>query len=464
MAAILHNYNKFRRISTRNPEQKAKDRNISAFFACEDFVASKESSCSFFYRELIKNQLFNDFIISISFSSEEDSSLADALEHFDACCLKVNPNADKDDTRYLDFNSSLNDRTSVVLALEPHSESDEFTYNGFPKLNIDLFGVPSVNIDSNFLTTNQNPLQTPSTPIGVRTKAEIFKSHRKFMLNDPHRRTSPENWAYCLLSNTYAIWFIYLPCYVHSLESKVSGLNYAYTVLVNMQKQLLKQPDEICYRVFMQLCLLYKLPTLAVKLFLHMRKYSININPTTVSYYNKVLMEGVWPSRERDRWGKLRSMMRTMRAFKYNLELKEQREAAERLAAHKARKSASKRNRSSLKTPRGADDSMTKQGKLAANNSCSSQSQSITNSMSSIADPDKYSVDKMSRESIDSGAYLNGGDNSSARNTSLPQTIEFFNGASIDFDVRTVTNTVGTKGYFWDFIFYLVVIFGFLLL
>jgi hypothetical protein len=227
----------------------------------------------------------------------------------------------------------------------------------------------------------------------------------------------------------------------------VSGLNYAYSVLVNMQKQLLKQPDEICYRVFMQLCLHYKLPTLAVKLFLHMRKYAININPTTVSYYNKVLIEGVWPSRERDRWGKLRSMMRTMRAFKCNLKLKEQRETAARLAALKAQKNAYKPNRSSLKVPRGADDSLTKPGKYAAaNNSCSSQSQSITNSLSSIADPDKYSVDKMSRESIDSGAYLNGGDCSSVRVASLPQTIEFFNGASIDFDIKTVANSLGTKG------------------
>jgi len=98
-----------------------------------------------------------------------------------------------------------------------------------------------------------------------------------------------------------------------------------------------------------------------------------------------------------------------------------------------------------LKVPRGADDSLTKSGKYAANNSCSSQSQSITNSLSSIADPDKYSVDKMSRESIDSGAYLNGGDCGSAKVTSLPQTIEFFNGASIDFDIKTVTNGLGTK-------------------
>jgi hypothetical protein len=38
----------------------------------------------------------------------------------------------------------------------------------------------------------------------------------------------------------------------------------------------------------MKLCELYKFPTLAVKTFLHMRKYKIDITPITYSYYNRV--------------------------------------------------------------------------------------------------------------------------------------------------------------------------------
>ncbi len=69
-----------------------------------------------------------------------------------------------------------------------------------------------------------------------------------------------------------------------------------------------------------------KLPTLAVKILLHMRKYKIEVDSITNSYYNKALIEGEWPSFERDRWGKLRSIVNVIKCFKYTLELKKQRD------------------------------------------------------------------------------------------------------------------------------------------
>jgi hypothetical protein len=41
----------------------------------------------------------------------------------------------------------------------------------------------------------------------------------------------------------------------------------------------------------MQLCLLYKLPTLAVKTLLHMKINNIELTPITYSYYNQVRLK-----------------------------------------------------------------------------------------------------------------------------------------------------------------------------
>jgi hypothetical protein len=95
----------------------------------------------------------------------------------------------------------------------------------------------------------------------------------------------------------------------------------------------------------MYLCLLNKLPTLAVKILLHMRKYKIEIDSITNSYYNKVLIEGDWPSFEHDRWGKLRSIMSVIRCFKYTLELKKK-----RLTADKYQQSKTKTSKKVIKT------------------------------------------------------------------------------------------------------------------
>ncbi|CAM6002406.1 unnamed protein product, partial [Sphagnum balticum] len=205
----------------------------------------------------------------------------------------------------------------------------------------------------------------PNTPIGVRTKTEKNVAAKKFdttlsaiqakaskdaKLADRYKHLVAKTRALHLLSNAYALWFIYLHESLKERPDRVkSGLNYAYQVLIQMQTHNLPQPDEICFRTMMQLCLLYKVPTLAVKTLMHMKKYKIEFTPITYSYYNIALMDITsWPSFEQDRWAKLRLMWRVVWAFKYNLRLKQERELKRQKSRSKTqRRSSGKQRRSS---------------------------------------------------------------------------------------------------------------------
>jgi hypothetical protein len=49
-----------------------------------------------------------------------------------------------------------------------------------------------------------------------------------------------------LLSNSYALWFIFLAeCLKTNEELRKSGLNYAYQILIQMQNHQISQPDEV---------------------------------------------------------------------------------------------------------------------------------------------------------------------------------------------------------------------------
>lgn len=438
MVSILHNYKQYLRTGTRRPDTKALDRNLNTYFDCNGFIQSKESSYSaYFYQELTRTQLFYDFIMNVSFISELEPSLADSLEFFDDCCNKFNTtNIDRDESiRLLDINTNLSDQTIVVLPPEENNDM-EWKYDKFPELDSSLFEVTSI------ASNNQNTLKplkllsvknspkTPNTPhIGLRTKAEKIQSQKKLInkftkIEDLKKQS--EEWAFCLLSNAYSLWFIYLPALIESnQETKIiNTLNYAYKVLIRMQKQLLKQPDEICYRVLMQLCLVYKLPTVAVKVLLHMRKYKIEINHITYSYYNKCIIEGNWPSFEQDKWGKLRTMLNTIKIFKFNLKLRKQRLAYERkLALSEARKQQ-------------------QQGKFKSNkpaiklNQSSISSQSC--SLSSIIEPDKISRD----DSIDSGAYLDSDLNTKLNLTRTKEELALIKKNTLKFDLKIKSKTM----------------------
>ncbi|RMZ98897.1 DENN domain-containing 4B [Brachionus plicatilis] len=85
--------------------------------------------------------------------------------------------------------------------------------------------------------------------------------------------------------------------------------------------------NYICYRIMMQLCFLYKFPLLAVRTFLHIRKYKIDISPITYSFYNKALIEtDNWPTFDQDKWGKIRLIWLVVCKFRQNLRIKCERE------------------------------------------------------------------------------------------------------------------------------------------
>jgi hypothetical protein len=228
----------------------------------------------------------------------------------------------------------------------------------------------------------------------------------------------------------------------------------------------------------MQLCSLYKQPTLAVKTLLHMRKYKIDINNITYSYYNKAIIEGVWPTC--DRWGKLRLLITIIKAFK-NASKERQERLARLNKIDSTKKKSIKTKKSQNKTIKKSNKSNSSQVNKSSNcqksvdeksvlnktpvkvniPSGSSRSQSITCSLSSIADnQDKTSIDKISRESGDSGAYLNG---DSYSHKIYPNSIECFNDGSIDIDVKTINclNTKSLLSLMINFFFLNLILFSF---
>ncbi|CAF1357891.1 unnamed protein product, partial [Rotaria sordida] len=127
-------------------------------------------------------------------------------------------------------------------------------------------------------------------------------------------KTKPTQWAYCLLSNVYSLWFMHLPTMIECYTSPRDILNYAYKILVQMNRQHLTNPDEICFRVIIQLCGVYDYPILAVKSYSFMKKTGVEWNAVTYGAYNKAVYEGTWA--RRDRWATLRSVVRAVWAFK----------------------------------------------------------------------------------------------------------------------------------------------------
>ncbi len=129
-------------------------------------------------------------------------------------------------------------------------------------LNSSTQGLDSQSVSS---ASNQQQairrMKVPNTPVGVRTNAEKNQSQRKIELilnskqfsttnsakqNEKSRFSAAKTRVICLLSNSYALWFMYLAEHLRLCEeNRKIGLNYAYQVLVQMQNHGLGQPDEV---------------------------------------------------------------------------------------------------------------------------------------------------------------------------------------------------------------------------
>ncbi|NXK93866.1 MYCPP protein, partial [Formicarius rufipectus] len=316
MASILKGYRSYLRPITEAPSETATD--ASSLFELQGFLRSRDRSHQKFYTLMTKTQMFIRFIEECSFVSDKDASLA----FFDDCVDKVD--ADRaGDTRLIELDESYKSEHTVFITppeIPPLPDGEEhplqYSYNGFPVLKLDLFERPEgfLTAPNNKLSSKASSPNSPS-PMFRRTKQEIKSAHKIAKKYS----SIPQMWSRCLLRHCYGLWFICLPAYVKVCHSKVRALRTAYDVLQKMHTKKIDPPDEVCYRVLMQLCGQYGQPVLAVRVLFEMQKAGIDPNAITYGYYNKAVLESTWPSSNRGGyflWMKIRNVVLGIAQFK----------------------------------------------------------------------------------------------------------------------------------------------------
>ncbi|KAM5170273.1 C-myc promoter-binding protein isoform 2-T2 [Mantella aurantiaca] len=314
MASILKGYRVYLRPITQAPSETATD--ASSLFELQGFLKSRDRSHHKFYNMMTKTQMFIRFIEECSFVSDKDASLA----FFDDCVEKVD--VDKSgEMRLIELDESHKSEHTVFITPPeiPHLPNGEehpkkYSYNGFPVLTLDLFDTPDGLLKNPRLLSKVSAPSSPS-PMFRRTKQEIRSAHKIAR----QYSSIPQMWSRCLLRHCYGLWFICLPAYVKVCHSKVRALRTAYDVLRKMHVKKIDSPDEVCYRVLMQLCGQYGQPVLAVKVLFEMKKAGVQPNAITYGYYNKAVLESVWPSGNRGGyflWIKVRNVLNGVAQFK----------------------------------------------------------------------------------------------------------------------------------------------------
>uniref|UniRef100_A0A669PEQ4 DENN domain containing 4A n=1 Tax=Phasianus colchicus TaxID=9054 RepID=A0A669PEQ4_PHACC len=322
MASILKGYRSYLRPITEAPSETATD--ASSLFELQGFLKSRDRSHQKFYTLMTKTQMFIRFIEECSFVSDKDASLA----FFDDCVDKVSTSSYVDmdktgETRLIELDESYKSEHTVFITPPeiPHLPNGEehplqYSYNGFPVLKLDLFERPEglLTIPNNKLSSKASSPNSPS-PMFRRTKQEIKSAHKIAKKYS----SIPQMWSRCLLRHCYGLWFICLPAYVKVCHSKVRALRTAYDVLQKMHTKKIDPPDEVCYRVLMQLCGQYGQPVLAVRVLFEMQKAGVDPNAITYGYYNKAVLESTWPSSNRGGyflWMKIRNVVLGIAQFK----------------------------------------------------------------------------------------------------------------------------------------------------
>ncbi|KAM5298832.1 DENN domain-containing protein 4C isoform 2-T2 [Ctenodactylus gundi] len=330
MASILKGYRTYLRPITEAPSTKATA--VDSLFDRQGFLKSRDRAYTKFYTHLSKTQIFIRFIEECSFVSDKDTGLA----FFDDCIEKLFPDkgaekADKvdfdssEDTKLIELDDSQkSEHTVLIMPPEPPSDdgkdlSPKYSYTYFPRLDLKLFDRPQELklCFSRHPTTGSSITNSPAL-MAKRTKQEIKTAHKLA------RRcyTNPPQWAKCLFSHCYSLWFICLPAYVRVSHPKVRALQQAYDVLIKMRKTDVDPLDEVCYRVVMQLCGLWGHPVLAVRLLFEMKTARIQPNAITYGYYNKVVLESPWPTSTRSGiflWTKVRNVIHGLAQFRQPL-------------------------------------------------------------------------------------------------------------------------------------------------
>ncbi|KAF0032036.1 hypothetical protein F2P81_016591 [Scophthalmus maximus] len=229
--------------------------------------------------------MFTQFIEECSFVSDRHA----CLEFFDECVQKVDVEK-PEDVKLIDLDETHGgEHTVFIMPPEEPQEPDgsecpaPYSYETFPTLRPELFDQPQDQL--------RVPAKgsAPSSPAPRRTKQEIKLAQKRAQ----KYAAVPDMWSKCLLGHCYGLWFIYLPTFVRAESAKVRALHAAYDVLKHMENRKVVLPDEVCYRILMQLCGQYGQPVLAVRVLLEMKKAGITPNTITYGYYNKSSWSGL---------------------------------------------------------------------------------------------------------------------------------------------------------------------------
>nr|XP_025974179.1 DENN domain-containing protein 4B [Dromaius novaehollandiae] len=321
MACVLKGYRSYLQPITQAPSEKTRD--SSNLFFLQGFLKSRDRAYHKFYGQLLRTQLFTQFIEDCSFASDRYT----CLEFFDTCVDKVQVDLEKpEDVPLMELDDSHgSEHTVFIMPPEEPTGPDgaelpaRYCYDGFPTLRLDLLERSQ---DQLMAQLCQAKSSAPSSPAPRRTKQEMKVAQRVAQKYS----SVPDMWAKCLLGHCYGLWFIYLPTYVRAAASKVRALQLAYEVLKKMEAHKVVLPDEVCYRILMQLCGQYGEPVLSVRVLLEMKRAGIVPNTITYGYYNKAVLESKWPASTqggRLRWAKLRNVVLGAAQFRQPLRQRE---------------------------------------------------------------------------------------------------------------------------------------------
>ncbi|XP_034532128.1 DENN domain-containing protein 4C isoform X2 [Notolabrus celidotus] len=314
MASILKGYRSYLKPITQAPSEKATA--ADSLYDLQGFLKSRDRAHQKFYSQLTKTQIFIRFIEECTFVSDKDTGLA----FFDDCVEKVEGES-SEDTRLLELDESQkSEHTVFVMPPEPQvvdgsEPAAKYTYKSFPRLHMGLFDRPKELRPAITSRTAGASLSSSPALLAKRTKQEIklaYKMAKRFYSNPPQ-------WARCLYSHCYSQWFICLPAAVQLAKSKSRAMQQAYNILLKMRTTEVEVLDEVCYRVVMQLCGVWGLPVMAVRVLVEMKKAGVHPNAITYGYYNKAVLESPWPSRNRSglfMWTKVRNVLRGVAQFK----------------------------------------------------------------------------------------------------------------------------------------------------
>ncbi|KAJ8398464.1 hypothetical protein AAFF_G00427190 [Aldrovandia affinis] len=278
MSCLLRGYRAYLLPITQAPSERTTD--CSSLFNLQGFLKSRDRTQQKFYIQLTRTQMFTQFIEECSFVSDRHT----CLEFFDESVQKVDVER-PEEVRLIDLDETHSgEHTVFIMPPEEPQEADGsecpalYSYETFPPLQPDLFERP------------QDQLRAPAK--GSAPSSPAPTTHQAG--DQAGTAAGPES-------------------------AKVRALQTAYEVLKHMETRKVVLPDEVCYRILMQLCGQYGQPVLAVRVLLEMKKAGITPNTITYGYYNKAVLESKWPSTNqggRLRWAKLRNVLMGVAQFR----------------------------------------------------------------------------------------------------------------------------------------------------